>query len=435
MENQCLRIFFGIVLLTFVTLNSISCKKITEKKIINESSLVIGQMDSIYSNVLGESRKLWIYIPESAKKKSNEAAKYPVIYLLDGPSHFKSLAGMVEQLSPASGNMVIPEMIVVGIANTNRTLDLTPSQVDIDFISGDSIPYISGGGNNFLDFIEKELIPHMEKAYPASGYRTFVGHSFGGLSVINALMTKPELFSNYVAIDPSLWWDNRGFLNLADSLLTGNKFENKCLFVGVANTLEEGMDIESVQSDSVPDTYYTVQMKSIMKFVKSIESKDYNGLLFEWKYYPDDDHSSVPFITEYDALRSFFPWYRLDGVNDLFSENSTVSTDDILKMINSHYENISDKFGYKVIPSEQFINNLGYGFMNNDMNEKAFVLFDLNLQNYPRSSNAYDSMGDCLLAKQDSTQALKYFTEALKVGKNEFSQEKIDMLKRKLKAE
>ena len=430
MENQCLRLIFRIVLFTFVTLNSISCKKKTEKNIINESSLVIGQVDSIYSNVLGESREIWIYIPESAKEKSNEAAKYPVLYLLDGPSHFKSLAGMVDQLSLASGNMVVPEMIVVGIANTNRTLDLTPSQVDIDFISGDSIPYISGGGNNFLDFVEEELIPHMEKAYPASGYRTFVGHSFGGLSVINALVTRPELFSNYVAIDPSLWWDNRGFLNFADSLLTKNRFENKSLFIGVANTLEEGMDIESVQSDTVPDTYYTIQMKSIMKFVKSLESKEYNNLLFKWEYYPDDDHGSVPLITEYDALRFLFPWYRLDGVNDLYSQNSTMSTDDILKMINSHYENISNKFGYKIIPSEQFINNMGYGFMNNDMNEKSFALFNLNIQNYPRSSNVYDSMGDCFLAKQDSTQALKYFTKALQVGKNDFSQEKIDMLKK-----
>tara|TARA_R100001015_G_C4528837_1_gene95816 strand:+ start:40 stop:543 length:504 start_codon:yes stop_codon:yes gene_type:complete len=167
-----------------------------------------------------------------------------------------------------------------------------------------------------------------------------------------------------------------------------------------------------------------------MKFVKSLESKEYNNLLFKWEYYPNDDHGSVILITEYDALRFLFPWYRLDGVNDLYSQNSTMSTDDILKMINSHYENISNKFGYKIIPSEQFINNMGYGFMNNDMNEKSFALFNLNIQNYPRSSNVYDSMGDCFLAKQDSTQALKYFTKALQVGKNDFSQEKIDMLKK-----
>ena len=70
-------------------------------------------------------------------------------------------------------------MIVVGIPNTNRGRDLTPTEVDIDFFTGDSIQYVSGGGNIFLDFIEKELIPYIDETYPTTPYRTFVGHSFG----------------------------------------------------------------------------------------------------------------------------------------------------------------------------------------------------------------------------------------------------------------
>jgi len=67
---------------------------------------------------------------------------------------------------------------------------------------------LQAGGNKFLDFMEDELIPRIEKAYPASSYRTFVNHSFVGLSVINALINRQHLFNYYVAIDPSLWWDN-----------------------------------------------------------------------------------------------------------------------------------------------------------------------------------------------------------------------------------
>ncbi|MGK0453914.1 MAG: putative alpha/beta superfamily hydrolase [Paraglaciecola sp.] len=96
-------------------------------------------------------------------------------------------------------------MIIIAIPNTNRARDLTPTRVDIDFFTGDSIQYANGGGNKFLDFMEEELIPHIEKTHPASVYRTFVGHSFGGLSVINALINKPHLFNNCVAIDASLW--------------------------------------------------------------------------------------------------------------------------------------------------------------------------------------------------------------------------------------
>ena len=103
---------------------------------------------------------------------------------MDGPGHFYSVTGMIKQLSTTNGNTIVPEMIIVAIPNTDRSRDLTPSHVDFDFFSGDSIQYSSDEGNKFLDFMEKELIPHIEKSSPASSYRTFVGHSFGGLSVL-----------------------------------------------------------------------------------------------------------------------------------------------------------------------------------------------------------------------------------------------------------
>ena len=67
------------------------------------------------------------------------------------------------------------------------------------------------------------------------------------------------------------------------------------------------------------------------------------------------------------------------------------------------------------------------------MPEKASALFDLNIQNYPKNSNVCDSRGDCFLAQEDSIKALEYFTKALEVGSNDFSQEKIDLLKENLK--
>ena len=382
-----------------------------------KNQIVIGKLDSIYSNILDESRELWIHIPESAKDSSSYEIKYPVLYLLDGPSHFSSVTGMIEQLSPASGNMIVPEMIIVGITNTNRSLDLTPSHVDIDIVSGDSIQYPSGGGNKFLDFIEMELIPHVEKTYPASSYRTFVGHSFGGLSVINALVNRQNLFNNYVAIDPSLWWDNRAFLNFADSQLSENKFDNRALYVGVANTMEAGMNIEKVQNDSIADSNFTVHIKSIIQFVNSLETKKDNGLLFDWKYYDNDDHGSVPLITEYDALRFLFSWYKLNGVNDFFSENSRLTAQEILSLINSHYVKVSDHFGYQVIPPEKFINSIGNGFMYNDMPDKAYELLYLNIQNYPKSASVFEAMGDYYLFQSDTLNAIKQFKIGLECKK------------------
>lgn len=398
------------------------------KKSTNQ--IVIGQIDSLYSNILNESRDIWIHLPESATNNTSKTTKYPVLYVLDGPGHFYSVTGMIKQLSATNGNTIVPEMIIVGIPNTDRSRDLTPTHVDFDFFTGDSIQYASGGGNKFLDFMEDELIPHIEKTYPAAKHRTFVGHSFGGLSVINALINRQHLFNNYVAIDPSLWWDDQAFLKEADSILSVKKFDGKALYVGVANTMNEGMRVEEVGNDT---TKSTAHIRSILQFVNSMDTQNDNGLLFGWKYYNDDDHGSVPLITEYDAFRFLFSWYTIDGLNRFYDPNSNTSAEGLIDLLSSHYKNVSNNFGYQVLPPEQYVNSAGYGFLNNSMPEKAAALFDMNIQNYPKSSNVYDSRGDCFLAQQDSIKALEYFTKALEVGSNEFSQEKIGMLKEKLK--
>jgi predicted alpha/beta superfamily hydrolase len=145
------------------------------------------------------------------------------------------------------------------------------------FFTGDSIQYANGGGNKFLDFMEEELIPHIEKTHPASMYRTFVGHSFGGLSVINALINKPHLFNNYVAIDPSLCWNDKAFFKVAEAILSTNKFDGKSLFVGVANTIDEEMNITGVKNDT---TKNTAHIRAILQFVNSMEAENENGLHF-----------------------------------------------------------------------------------------------------------------------------------------------------------
>jgi predicted alpha/beta superfamily hydrolase len=424
-----MKIFF---LIPVITLCLISCDTQNPSKSIVEpdNTIVVGNKDRIFSEILQEEREIWVHLPESAMNESMETARYPVLYLLDGDGHFYSVTGMIKQLSTTNGNTVSPEMIIVGIPNTDRTRDLTPTHVDEMF--GDSIfPKTSGGGNNFLDFLEKELIPHMEKTYPASGYKTFVGHSLGGLAVINALVDRPNLFNNYVAIDPSLWWDDQELLKRAEKVFTKNNYAGKSLYVGVANTMNEGMSIDEVEQDTSEATDH---IRSILQFAKATESIKDNGLNFDWKYYENDSHGSVPLITEYDAVRFLFPWYELKGLDKFFDPSSTTTVDELMTLIDSHYKKVSENFGYDVLPPEPFINGLGYAFIDDPKTQdKANALFSMNVQNYPNSSNVYDSMGDCYLAQQDSVKALELFKKALEVGENEYSQEKIDMLTENLK--
>ncbi len=418
-----------LLLITAIILCLVNCqsKKSPESKVKKDTNIVIGQKDTVYSDILKEYREIWVHLPKSARNTTTGSAKYPVVYLLDGSAHFYSVTGMIKQLSTTNGNTISPEMIVIGIPNTDRIRDLTPTHVN-EF-NGDSIPFrTSGGGKNFLSFIEKELIPHVQKSYPASSYRTFIGHSLGGLVVIDALVDRPDLFDNYIAIDPSLWWDNQKLLKRVEGIFKTNTYTGKSLYLGVANTLGAGIDFNEVQNDTTEDTKH---IRSIIEFAKTTESIPDNGLNFKWKYYANDSHSSVPLITEYDAIHFLFPWYELKGLDQFFDPNSTATTDDLISFLDAHYKTISNNFGYNVLPPESFINNLGYTFNDNPNTlDKAHALFNLNIQNYPNSSKVYDSMGDCYLAQQDSIKALEFFTKALKVGKNEYSQKKIDLLKK-----
>ena len=167
-----------------------------------QEPVVVGEILNFRSAVLGEDRQLFI-----AKPAGYDAAKdrYPVLYLLDAETHFRYASGIVEFLASADR---IPEMIVVGIASGSReqrTCDLTPmstAEMDQRFTPG------HGGAANFLSFLTQELMPMIDKSYRTRSYRILVGHSYGGLFASYALAEKPTAFQAYLAIDPSLSWNN-----------------------------------------------------------------------------------------------------------------------------------------------------------------------------------------------------------------------------------
>ncbi len=378
----------------------------------NKNQITIGSIDSLYSKTLDEQRKIWVHIPRSAQNQSQK--KYPVLYVLDGPGHFHSITGIIQRLSPE----IYPEMIVVGIPNTDRYRDLTPSH------TGDSINP-SGGGEKFTTFLEKELIPFVDGKYPTVSYRTLIGHSLGGLMVINTLVHHPEIFTNYLAIDPSLWWDDQKVLKETVSVLKKDTFKNKSLYVSIANTMPKGMDITNVVKDT---TQTTDHIRSILQFTKEASANSKNGLNFAWKYYKDDTHGSVPLISEYDGLRFMFSWFKFDDWNEFYEDTSTATAQELLDLLAAHYKKVSDKMGYKMLPDEQRINGLGYRFMGNEAYEKSYAFFNLNIQNYPKSANVYDSMGDYYMSQSNTTKAKEFFTKSMELGGVNGTKEKLEEL-------
>jgi len=183
----------SIVIVISLSFHFCSTAQFTHNK---DQQIVIGAVDSLFSKTLNEQREIWVHVPEDI----DPSKKYPVIYLLDAPAQFYAVTGMIKLLE--KWNM--PASIVVGISNTDRTRDFNTTHVA--FQRGHKSE-TSGRASNFIKFIETELTPYLKNKHPIDNMSTVIGHSTGGLFVLYAYIHHPDIFDNYLAIDPSLWWD------------------------------------------------------------------------------------------------------------------------------------------------------------------------------------------------------------------------------------
>ncbi|MEM1219228.1 MAG: alpha/beta hydrolase-fold protein [Bacteroidota bacterium] len=176
---------------------------------LDKAALTIGETLTFASEILGEERRLNVYLP--ASYADSTASEYPVIYLLDG-SYTEDLLHILGLVQFGSYPWIdwIPESIVVGIENVDRRRDFT-------FVSNwkkalKEIP-TAGESANFIQFIEEEVQPLVEQQYRTTDTRTLIGQSLGGLLASEILLKKPQLFSHYVIVSPSLWWDKESLLD------------------------------------------------------------------------------------------------------------------------------------------------------------------------------------------------------------------------------
>jgi uncharacterized protein len=356
----------------------------------------IGVIDSLYSTTLGENRQLWVHVPAQPKGYEIFASKrYPVLYLLDGDWHFQSVTGMLHFLSSENSVGIIPEMIVVAIVNTNRTRDFTPTNSTKDW-NGNEQRYLkySGGGKNFTDFLQKELIPYIDSKYSTEQYRMLVGHSFGGLMVVNTFIEKPALFNSYVAIDPSLWWDDKVVLKNAATAIQKDKVGNKKLFLAVADTLQALDNVAHIRAN--------------LALAKLLEKQKNPSLT--WRYYKGENHFTVPLLAENDALRTLLKYEPLQ-IPEAGVEAPSFHADFVKK----HYTHISSQVGYEMLPPEDLIFRFALACMYRQLPDKEYSFLKLNMENYPNSFSVFDSMGEYYERQGDKARAIKLYEKALTI--------------------
>lgn len=265
----------------------------------SESPIVIGATFKITSSVLKADRELNVWLPpgyEEGKKK------YPVLYVIDGglDQDFLHISGL-SQLAVINNNY--HPLIVVGIKTENRIDELTQKPVDPRYVR---TPPRGGKSELFMDYISQEVIPFVEGKYRVNDRRAVVGESLGGLFIAEVFLRRPAMFTDYICVSPSLWWDDRALAKDAKALLANHDDQPRQLYLTMADeggTMQSGLD-------------------TVMAAIK--ENKP-AGL--KWSYMDrrkTETHSTIYHGAAHDALRSIFdipatvypgpePWYLTEG--------------------------------------------------------------------------------------------------------------------------
>jgi hypothetical protein len=318
---------------------------------------------TIKSEVLGEERVILVRTPPGYEHGD---ARFPVLYMTDGDAHLLHTSGTIGFLA-RNGRM--PEMIVVGITNTDRTRDLTPTRSNLKTPEGELQAPTSGGGDKFLKFIQTELIPRIEKQYRVEPYRVLAGHSLGGLFALHAMVSRPELFNAYIAVSPSTQWDDFYIVKRVEAFLKARKSLNRTLFVSLGN--EPGN--------------IGVGFEKLKAVLAGQQVKDF---MWDSAHLEDEDHGSVVLRSHYAGLRKVFDGWQLprDPGTGRFAGG--------LQELDEHYKKLSARLGYPIVAPEPLVNVFGYQLMTSGKVQDAIAVFKLNVERYPRSANVYDSLAE-----------------------------------------
>ncbi len=222
--------------------------------------------------------KLYISLPQSYRASTRS---YPVVYMLDADYAFALAKNICDHIAERNQ---LPELLLVAIAydgppnyRLHRTRDYTPTKV----LAGGYGPEYqkhSGGGEKFRDFIREELQPFIESNYRVTDERTFVGHSYGGLFGAWLAFTQPELFSHYVLVSPSLWYDEHLLFRIE------KEFAAQHDTLAIKLHLSVGAREINAERNMVAD---------LQKFAAQIERRNYKGLKLHWFVFEEETHNSV----------------------------------------------------------------------------------------------------------------------------------------------
>jgi uncharacterized protein len=260
----------------------------------------------IHSEILGEDRRISIALPPSHAGTTRE---YPVVIVLDGESLFEPARTTVEWLA---GVGHVPEAIVVGIENTDRLRDLTPPGLSV---SGSSL---AEGGDRFLDFIERELLPTVRERFRGGAPRVLAGHSSGGILATYAAATRAAAFPLTVSIDAPV--------HLGDGWLAA-RFMERARAGGPAVLRHASLESRFGWTDAAWDTLAAAAPPSWLLHRERLAG---------------ESHNSMTMLALYLGLRGVFADYSAVAAPSVPRAPATATVE--------HYRRLEEAFGAALPP-------------------------------------------------------------------------------------
>ncbi|MEM7455935.1 MAG: alpha/beta hydrolase-fold protein [Planctomycetota bacterium] len=364
----------------------------------DDDAINIGVRRTIQSEILDQEREYLVYLPASYESDRYLPKSYPVMFVLDGGTHFHYVSGMTSYMGMVGQ---IPEMIVVAIPHVNRTRELTPTQSNLSFQGKVTETFSdSGGADDFLAFLTEELIPAVDAEYRTRPFRILNGHSFGGLFAAHAFLRGGDHFHAFLLADPSLWWDDQVMVKSMEQAIEDGDFANRggSIFIATAER-PTGIDDNEDLKTGVENHFGGIE-----SFVAALEpASDTRRRLHRTR---GETHGSVPVQTLYQGLRFTFEGYQ--PATEMFLLEPGKLAD--------HYSAFSEKVGAEFLPDEQMLDMMALGMLaQDDFRTNAVRLLEINVANYPDSPNTYASLAAAFAASDEPEKAREQFERALEL--------------------
>jgi predicted alpha/beta superfamily hydrolase len=235
---------------------------------------------TVESKALQETRRINVYTPPGYDAAG--ATRYPVLYMPDGgvKEDFPHVATTIDTAIRA-GEM--RPLLLVGIENTERRRDMTgPTRVEEDRKIAPRV----GGSAAFRRFIGDELMPEVRRRYRVSDETAVIGESLAGLFIVETFFLQPELFETYIALSPSLWWNNEALVRQAGERLKA--------WPGLRKTLY----LSSADEDNIAP--------AAARLAEVLRTNAPPGLRWQYKPRPDLRHDTIYRAASPQVLRELF---------------------------------------------------------------------------------------------------------------------------------